>query len=149
MPADISLAGIDVALVDAVSRERTMKSWLELIMHEYDYVLIDYPPSSGMMSINALTASHEAIIPVQPQYLSIKGMTQPKEYRVLRTRRGGIKMGSAAGNHTGEWRYRIGDFRVLCDIQDDRLVVLAFKVDYRSKVYKRQDKRTKNSFCQG
>lgn len=40
-------------------------------------------------------------------------------------------------NHTGEWRYRIGDFRVLCDIQDDQLVVLAFKVDHRSRVYKR------------
>jgi mRNA interferase RelE/StbE len=40
-------------------------------------------------------------------------------------------------NHTGEWRYRIGDFRVLCDIQDDQLVVLAFKVDHRNKVYKR------------
>ena len=40
-------------------------------------------------------------------------------------------------NHTGEWRYRIGSFRVLCDIQDDQLVVLAFKVDHRSSVYKR------------
>ena len=41
------------------------------------------------------------------------------------------------GDHAGEWRYRIGDFRVLCDIQDDRLIVLAFKIDHRSKVYKR------------
>ena len=41
------------------------------------------------------------------------------------------------GDHTGEWRYRIGDFRVLCDIQDDKLIVLAFKIDHRSKVYKR------------
>lgn len=40
-------------------------------------------------------------------------------------------------NHAGEWRYRIGDFRVLCDIRDDQLVVLAFKIDHRSKVYKR------------
>jgi mRNA interferase RelE/StbE len=40
-------------------------------------------------------------------------------------------------NHTGEWRYRIGDFRVLCDIRDGRLVVLTLKVDHRSKVYKR------------
>lgn len=40
-------------------------------------------------------------------------------------------------NHAGEWRYRVGDFRILCDIQDDRLVVLAFKIAHRSKVYKR------------
>ena len=40
-------------------------------------------------------------------------------------------------NHTDEWRYRIGDFRILCEIQDDRLVVLAFKVEHRSKVYRR------------
>ena len=40
-------------------------------------------------------------------------------------------------NRTSEWRYRIGNFRILCDIQDDQLVVLAFKVDHRSKVYKR------------
>lgn len=40
-------------------------------------------------------------------------------------------------SHTGEWRYRIGDFRVLCDTQDDQLVVLAFKVGHRNKVYKR------------
>lgn len=76
IPADISLAGIDVALVNAMSREHTLKSWLELIKHEYDHVLIDCPPSLGMMSINALTAANEAIIPVQPQYLSTKGMTQ-------------------------------------------------------------------------
>ncbi len=76
MPTDITLAGIEVALVNAMSREHTLKNWLELIRHEYDYVLIDCPPSLGMMSINALTTSHEAIIPVQPQYLSIKGMTQ-------------------------------------------------------------------------
>lgn len=41
------------------------------------------------------------------------------------------------GNHAGEWRYRIGDFRVLCDIWDDQLVVLAFKIDHRNKVYNR------------
>lgn len=41
------------------------------------------------------------------------------------------------GNHSREWRYRIGDYRALCDIQDERLVVLAFNIDHRSKVYKR------------
>ncbi len=40
-------------------------------------------------------------------------------------------------NHAGEWCYRIGDFRVLCDIQDKRLIVLVFKIEHRSKVYKR------------
>ena len=41
------------------------------------------------------------------------------------------------GDHAGEWRYRIGDFRVLCDIQDDQLVVLALKIDHRNRAYKR------------
>ena len=41
-------------------------------------------------------------------------------------------------DHSGEWRYRIGDYRVLCDIQDSKLVVLAFNIEHRSKVYKRQ-----------
>jgi mRNA interferase RelE/StbE len=40
-------------------------------------------------------------------------------------------------NHSGEWRYRIGDFRVLCEIKDNRLIVLAFNIEHRSKVYKR------------
>ncbi|MDR2883621.1 MAG: type II toxin-antitoxin system RelE/ParE family toxin [Deferribacteraceae bacterium] len=39
-------------------------------------------------------------------------------------------------NHSGEWRYRIGDYRVLCDIQDDKLIVLAFHIEHRNKVYK-------------
>lgn len=41
------------------------------------------------------------------------------------------------GDHSGEWRYRIGDYRVLCDIQDDKLVVLAFSLGHRNKIYKR------------
>lgn len=40
-------------------------------------------------------------------------------------------------NHSGEWRYRVGDYRILCDIQDDRLVVLAFNVEHRREVYRR------------
>jgi chromosome partitioning protein len=76
MPADISLAGIEAALVNAMNREHTLENWLSLVKHEYDFVLIDCPPSLGLMSINALTAANDAIIPVQPQYLSTKGMTQ-------------------------------------------------------------------------
>ena len=41
------------------------------------------------------------------------------------------------GDHSGEWRYRIGDYRVLCDIQDTKLIVLAFNIEHRSKVYER------------
>lgn len=42
------------------------------------------------------------------------------------------------GDHSGEWRYRIGDYRVLCDIRDEKLIVLAFSIGHRSKVYKRK-----------
>jgi chromosome partitioning protein len=76
MPANIELSGIEMGLVNAMSREYTLKSWLECIKHEYDYVLIDCMPSLGMITINALTAADNVIIPVQAQYLPAKGMTQ-------------------------------------------------------------------------
>jgi len=76
MPANIELSGIEMGLVTAMSREYALKSWLDLVKHEYDYVLIDCMPSLGMVTINALTAANSVIIPVQAQYLPAKGMTQ-------------------------------------------------------------------------
>ena len=76
MPANIELSGIEMGLVNAMSREFTMKSWLDCIKHDYDYVLIDCMPSLGMITINALTAADSVIIPVQTHYLPAKGMTQ-------------------------------------------------------------------------
>ena len=76
IPANIELAGIETALVNAMSREHTLKSYLSELKGEYDRIIIDCMPSLGMLTINALAAADSVIIPVQAQYLPLKGMTQ-------------------------------------------------------------------------
>lgn len=76
LPANIELADMEMTLVNAMSREYTMRSSLEEIKKGYDYVLLDCMPSLGIMTINALAAADSVIIPVQAQYLPAKGMTQ-------------------------------------------------------------------------
>lgn len=76
IPGNIELAGTEVSLVNAMSREYTMRSCLEEAKKKYDYILIDCMPSLGMLTINALAASDSVIIPVQAHYLPAKGMTQ-------------------------------------------------------------------------
>ena len=76
MPSNIELAGTELALVNAMSREHTLSNWLDLVKDGYDYAIIDCMPSLGMMTINALTAADEVIIPVQSHYLPAKGMVQ-------------------------------------------------------------------------
>lgn len=76
MPGNIELSAIEVSLVNTMSRETVMRSYINTIKSKYDYVLIDCMPSLGMMTINALAAADSVIIPVQAHYLSAKGMTQ-------------------------------------------------------------------------
>ena len=76
IPANIELAGLEVALVNTMSREKMMKQVLESAKREYDYILIDCTPSLGMLTVNALAAADSALIPVQAQYLSAKGLEQ-------------------------------------------------------------------------
>lgn len=76
MPANISLSGMEVSLVNAMSREKVLKSYLDGVKQDYDYVLIDCMPSLGMLTVNALAAADSVIIPVQAQYLSAKGLEQ-------------------------------------------------------------------------
>ena len=76
LPANISLAGMEVSLVNAMSRETTLKRVLANYSREYDHILLDCSPSLGMLTINALSAADRIIIPVQSQYLSIKGVEQ-------------------------------------------------------------------------
>ena len=76
IPSSIELSGMEMALVTTMSREFTMREYLERIKHEYDYVIIDCMPSLGMITINALAAADSVIVPVQAQYLPAKGMTQ-------------------------------------------------------------------------
>ena len=76
IPANMELSGMEVALVGAMSREFTLRSYLETVRESYDYILVDCMPSLGMITINVLAAADSIIVPVQAQYLPAKGMTQ-------------------------------------------------------------------------
>ena len=76
MPSNIELSGLEVSLVNAMSRETILKQYLDTVKQNYDYVLLDCMPSLGMLTVNALAASDNVIIPVQAQYLSAKGLEQ-------------------------------------------------------------------------
>ena len=76
IPASIELAGLEVALVNTMSREKMLKQVLDSAKQDYDYILLDCTPSLGMLTINALAAADTALIPVQAQYLSAKGLEQ-------------------------------------------------------------------------
>ncbi len=76
MPANIELSGLEVSLVNAMSREKVLKEYLNGVKRDYDYILLDCMPSLGMLTINALAAADSVLIPVQAQYLSAKGLEQ-------------------------------------------------------------------------
>ncbi|MFR8215757.1 MAG: ParA family protein, partial [Oscillospiraceae bacterium] len=73
LPSNIELSGFEVRLINAMSRERVLKTYVNEVKKNYDYVLIDCMPSLGMITINALAAADSVIIPTQPHYLSAKG----------------------------------------------------------------------------
>ena len=75
IPSDISLSAIELSLGNAMSREFILKNCLNTVKNEYDYILIDCMPSLGLIPINCLACSNEIIIPVQSQYLAMRGMT--------------------------------------------------------------------------
>ncbi len=76
MPSNIELSGIEVRLVNEMSRERVLKTYVDSIRDKYDYVLIDCMPSLGMMTFNALCSADSVIIPTTPEFLSAKGLEQ-------------------------------------------------------------------------
>ena len=76
VPASIALSGLEVSLVNAMSRESILKQYLEPMKKEYDFIILDCMPSLGMLTVNALAASDQLIVPVQAQYLSAKGLEQ-------------------------------------------------------------------------
>ncbi|WP_039044051.1 ParA family protein [Sporosarcina sp. ZBG7A] len=76
IPATISLAGAEIELVSTISREVRMKHAIQEIKADYDYIIIDCPPSLGLLTINALTASDSIIIPVQCEYYALEGLSQ-------------------------------------------------------------------------
>ena len=76
VPANDSLADMEVALVNVMSRELVLRDYLDEVKDDYDYVLIDCPPSLGMLTVNALAAADSVLIPVQANPLPAKDMTQ-------------------------------------------------------------------------
>lgn len=76
LPATIQLAGAEIELVSLMNREGRLKSALERVKHDYDYVLIDCPPSLGLLTINALTAATSVLIPIQCEFYALEGVSQ-------------------------------------------------------------------------
>jgi chromosome partitioning protein len=74
--ASIDLAGAEIAMSTQIGRERSLEKGLAPVKEDYDYVFIDTPPSLGLLTINALTASDKVIVPVQCEYLSMRGLVQ-------------------------------------------------------------------------
>lgn len=74
MPASIELSGVEISLVNAMSRETILRQYLETVKPLYDYILVDTSPSLGMLTMNALAAADSVLIPVQAEYLPAKGL---------------------------------------------------------------------------
>jgi len=76
IPAAISLVGAEIELVSMLSRETRLRQTLEPIVNDYDYILVDCPPSLGLLTINTLTAASSVIIPMQCEYYALEGLSQ-------------------------------------------------------------------------
>lgn len=86
VPATIQLAGAEIELVSAMSRETRLRTVLEPVAHEFDWVIIDCPPSLGLLTINALSAAQGLIIPVQCEYYALEGLSKLLDsIRLVRT----------------------------------------------------------------
>jgi chromosome partitioning protein len=75
-PASLDLAGAEIELVPAFSRETRLRRAVEAVMDDYDYILIDCPPSLGLLTVNGLSAAHEVLVPIQCEYYALEGLGQ-------------------------------------------------------------------------
>ena len=76
LPTDQRLSGAEVELVDADGRERFLERALEPVVQDYDYILVDTPPSLGLLTVNALTSAASVLIPIQCEYYALEGLSQ-------------------------------------------------------------------------
>ena len=76
IPATVDLAGAEIELVHMANREKIIKGLLEKVKNNYDYLLIDCPPSLGLLTVNALTASDSVAIPIQCEFFALEGLSQ-------------------------------------------------------------------------
>lgn len=76
VPSHINLVGAEIEMIDREERERILKKAIESVRDKYDFVIIDCPPSLGLLTINALTASNSIVIPVQCEYFALEGLGQ-------------------------------------------------------------------------
>lgn len=76
IPSSVQLAGAEVELVNVIARERMLKSIISKIQDDYDYIVIDCPPSLGVVTVNVLTASTSVVIPIQCEYYALEGLAE-------------------------------------------------------------------------
>ena len=76
VPSSPSLVGAEVELVSAIARERILKDALATVEDNYDFIILDCPPSLGLLTLNALTAAHSILIPIQCEYYALEGLGQ-------------------------------------------------------------------------
>ena len=76
LPADKNLAGAEVELVDAENREYRLKTVLSRVKDNYDYIIVDCPPSLGLLTLNGLTAADSLLVPIQCEYFALEGVTE-------------------------------------------------------------------------
>lgn len=76
IPSNLALSAVEISLVNTMSRELVLRSYIESIRYKYDYIIIDCMPSLGIMTVNALACADSVLIPVQASYLSVKGLQQ-------------------------------------------------------------------------
>ena len=74
IPANINLVGVEVELIDKIDREKMLKKALENIKNEYEFIIIDCPPSLGLITLNCLTSANSVLIPIQCEYFALEGL---------------------------------------------------------------------------
>ena len=79
-PSTINLAGAEVELVSMMSREHRLKEKLDLVKDNYDYIIIDCPPSLGLITLNTFTAADSVLIPIQCEFYALEGLRTTYEY---------------------------------------------------------------------